>query len=180
MLVNDTLTGLERVTISAARMYAVESSAVIVPGPANGRRVEAPSVPASDVVSRLGLRDGQAVALSGRADDRIVDALLRAYGVRIASRPEDAEVIMYWPASVEALHSDLPTLVERLRPESHLWIVAGNQGRTGVAKLPVIPQSEVVAAARRAGLVDNRVAFLSDREFGYRFQRDDGTNPAAH
>lgn len=178
MLVNDTLTGLERVTISAARLYAVESSTVGVPGPATSWRDTTLSVPAADVVSRLGLRHGHAVALAGRADVRIVDALLGAYGVRIASRPEDAEVVIYWPVSAEALRSDLPGLVQRLRPESQVWIVAANSGRNGGS--PAIPQGEVLAAAREAGLVDNRVAFLSDREFGYRFQHDDGANPAHH
>ncbi|GIW06184.1 MAG: hypothetical protein KatS3mg060_0989 [Dehalococcoidia bacterium] len=172
MQVTDCLTGLERVTISAARFYPVESSSVAVPSPADGRLANPKAIPASDVNSRLGLHDGQTVFVRGRGDAQIIDGLYRACGTPLVKSPDRADVVLYWPAGAEALRRELPELVEQLQPRSLLWIVASRPGLLG-CNGPAIPQGDLIAIARDAGLVDNRVAFLSDCEYGYRFARAD-------
>ena len=169
---NDYLTGLERVTISAARYYPVESSPVVVPAPATGRPEHRTPVPTSDVNSRLGLHDGQSVFVRGRGDAKIIEGLSKACGLPLSPRPDLADVILYWPESLEALRREIAELVDQLAPGSVLWIVAARPGLVGCAG-PAIPQHALLAAARQAGLIDNRVAFLSDCEYGYRFSRAD-------
>ncbi|MCS6801330.1 MAG: hypothetical protein RMM58_02540 [Chloroflexota bacterium] len=167
MLVNDSLTGLERMTISAARFYGVESSAGVVASPANGRC--SAEAPLPDIASRLGARRGQTFCAYGPGDQQILDVLAEACRAR-AAQLEEADLVLYWPVSREALQRDLPALVERLQPQSDLWIIVPGPGRLDGAGAS-LPQGEVLALARQAGLIDNRVAFLSEREFGYRFRR---------
>jgi hypothetical protein len=164
MRVTDYQTGLERITISASRYYPVASAAVAVLASAE----RPPTVPA-DLSSRLALRDGQVIYIHGDGDHTILAGVANGGWARVAA-PEAADLVLYWPATQVELTEELPRLARALRPGAQLWVIAARPGN-GAGE--TIPQREILACGRAAGLTDSRVAFLSDHEYGYRFSRWD-------
>ncbi|GIW09683.1 MAG: hypothetical protein KatS3mg061_0740 [Dehalococcoidia bacterium] len=164
MRVMDYQTGLERMTISASRYYPVASATVAVLAPAE----RPPTVPA-DLPSRLALRDGQAVYIYGDGDHAVIAGVVDG-GRALVAAPESADLVLYWPATQAELAEELPRLAHALRPGAQLWVIAAQPGN-GAGE--TIHQREILASGRAAGLMDSRVAFLSDHEYGYRFSRWD-------
>lgn len=107
------------------------------------------------LIDKLGIRPGARVALV-RIDDPVFRGLL-------AERTDD--VIDGWPepdtdivllgADGPAELADLAALRDRIRPAGAIWVVS-RKGRASTLR-----DVEVIASAKAAGLVDNKVASFS-------------------
>jgi hypothetical protein len=110
------------------------------------------------LLDKLGVRPGSRVALVGDVDaDGTFRALLadRTSDVTIGTPKSEFDLVFLAADSTDAL-AVLPDLRGRIRPAGGIWVVS-RKGRAAT-----IRDVEVIAAARAAGLVDNKVASFSD------------------
>lgn len=103
-------------------------------------------------LDKLGVKPGMRVALVG-LDDAAFEAELRdrTHDVTHGEPLPDTDIVILAADSHEAL-GRLPALRERLVPNGAIWVVS----RKG--KLATIRDVDVIAAAKAAALVDNKVA----------------------
>lgn len=109
----------------------------------------------TSLLDKLGVRPGMRVALidvddpdiRGRIADRTVDVT--------EGWPEpDTDIVLLGADSTDAL-ATLERLAARIKPNGAIWVVS----RKG--KAATLRDTEVIGAARAAGLVDNKVASFS-------------------
>ena len=106
-------------------------------------------------LDKLGIRPGMRVALVDLEDDAFEAELRdRTHDVTHGEPLADTDVVLYAADTHEAL-GRLPALRERIVPNGAIWVVS----RKG--KAATIRDVEVIAAARAAGLIDNKVASFS-------------------
>jgi hypothetical protein len=109
------------------------------------------------LLDKLGVRPGMRIAIVGAVDP---DGSFRA---QLADRTSDVTVgrpkadtdLVFLAADSHAELVGLPALRERIRPAGAIWVVS-RKGRAAT-----IRDVEVMAAARDAGLVDNKVVAFS-------------------
>jgi hypothetical protein len=109
------------------------------------------------VLDKLGVRPGMRVAIVGAVDP---DGSFRA---QLADRTSDVTVgrpkadtdIVFVAADSHAELVGLPILRARIRPAGAIWVVS-RKGRAATLR-----DIEVMAAARDAGLIDNKVVAFS-------------------
>jgi len=109
------------------------------------------------VLDKLGVRPGMRVAIVGAVDP---DGLFRA---QLADRTSDVTVgrpkadtdLIFLAADSHAELVGLAALRERIRPAGAIWVVS-RKGRAATLR-----DIEVMAAARDAGLIDNKVVAFS-------------------
>jgi hypothetical protein len=109
------------------------------------------------LLDKLGVRPGMRIAIVGEVDP---DGSFRA---QLADRTSDITVgrpkpdsdLVFLAADSHAELADLPALRERIRPAGAIWVVS-RKGREAT-----IRDVEVIAAAKEAGLVDNKVVSFS-------------------
>lgn len=110
---------------------------------------------ATPLLDKLGVRPGARVAVLG-VDDADFRALLadRTPDVTDGEPLPDTDLVFLAADSTAAL-AGLATLADRLRPNGAIWVIS----RKG--KAATLRDVEVMAAAKAAGLVDNKVASFS-------------------
>jgi hypothetical protein len=107
------------------------------------------------LLDKLGVRPGMRVALIDIDDDSIRSLLAERTSDITEGWPlADTDVVLIGAESTEAL-GPLEALAGRIRPNGSIWVVS----RKG--KAATLRDVEVMAAARSAGLVDNKVAAFS-------------------
>jgi hypothetical protein len=109
------------------------------------------------LLDKLGARPGMRIAIVGDVDpDGSFRALLadRTSDVTVG-RPKADRDIVFLAADSHAELADLAALRERIRPAGAIWVVS-RKGRAAT-----IRDVEVMAAAKEAGLVDNKVVSFS-------------------
>ena len=108
------------------------------------------------LIDKLGVRPGARVAILG-VDDEAFRTLLdeRTQDVADGQPPPDTNVVFLAADSTGELEA-LPSLRERIRPNGAIWVVS-RKGRDATLR-----DVEVIAAAKEAGLVDNKVVSFSD------------------
>jgi hypothetical protein len=109
------------------------------------------------VLDKLGVRPGMRVAIVGEVDP---DGTFRSQiGERTSDitigRPKADSDLVFLAADSHAELAELPALRYRIRPAGAIWVVS-RKGRSAT-----IRDVEVIAAARDAGLVDNKVVSFS-------------------
>jgi Protein of unknown function (DUF3052) len=107
------------------------------------------------LLDKLGIRPGMRVAILGVDDASIRDRI----GERTTDLTEgwpatDTDIVLLAADSTDEL-VPLVELATRIRPNGAIWVVS----RKG--KAATIRDVEVIAAAKAAGLVDNKVASFS-------------------
>ena len=110
------------------------------------------------LLDKLGVRPGSRVALVGDVDpDGTFRALLadRTSDVTIGTPKPESDLVFLAAESTDEL-AGLADLRSRIRPAGGIWVVS-RKGRAAT-----IRDVEVIAAARDAGLVDNKVVSFSD------------------
>jgi hypothetical protein len=110
------------------------------------------------LLDKLGVRPGSRVAIVGDVDpDGWFRALVadRTSDVTIGEPAPDTDLVFLAADSTAELLR-LPDLRRRIRPNGAIWVVS----RKG--KAATLRDVEVMAAAREAGLIDNKVASFSD------------------
>ena len=107
------------------------------------------------LLDKLGVRPGARVALI-RIDDPTIRELIAERTLDVTdSWPElDTDIVLLGVDSPAEL-ADLATLRDRIRSSGAIWVVS-RKGRTATLR-----DVEVIAAAKGAGLIDNKVASFS-------------------
>ena len=112
-------------------------------------------VSTTPLLDKLGIRPGMRVAVLDIDDAEILALIAERTTELTAGWPEpDSDVVLLGADSVEALGS-LRELATRIRRNGAIWVVS----RKG--KAATLRDVEVIAAARSARLVDNKVASFS-------------------
>ena len=109
------------------------------------------------LLDKLGVRPGMRIAVVGDVDPG------GSFRAQLADRTRDITVgrpkpdtdLIFLAADSHAELADLPALRERIRPAGAIWVVS-RKGREAT-----IRDVEVMAAAKEAGLVDNKVVSFS-------------------
>lgn len=110
---------------------------------------------ATPLLDKLGVRPGSRVALI-RIDDPTIRVLLAERTADIAEGRMDPDTdVVLLGANDPAELTGLAGLRLRLRPNGAIWVVS-RKGRDATLR-----DVQVIEAARRAGLVDNKVAAFS-------------------
>ena len=110
------------------------------------------------LLDKLGVRPGSRVAIVGDVDlDGWFRALLadRTSDVTIGTPKPESDLVFLAADSTREL-ADLAEFRTRIKPAGGIWVVS----RKG--KASTIRDVEVMAAARAAGLIDNKVVAFSD------------------
>jgi hypothetical protein len=109
------------------------------------------------LLDKLGVRPGMRVAIVGPVDPdgSFVEQLReRTADITVGGPKADTDVV-FLAADTHAELADLAELRGRIRPAGAIWVVS----RKG--KAATLRDIEVIAAARDAGLVDNKVVSFS-------------------
>ena len=129
------------------------------------------------LLDKLGVRPGMRVAIVGDVDPGVVASLAERTDDVTSGAPLDhTDVILLVADSLDAL-TVLRTLRSRIRQAGAIWVVS-RKGRAATLR-----DVDVIAAARDAGLVDNKVASFSDTHTALRLvipralRTDDGPGP---
>jgi hypothetical protein len=106
-------------------------------------------------IDKLDVKPESRVAVVGPADDAFIEELrARAAQVEVSDTVEAVDLIYYFANDVLDLEQ-LPALKERIVPTGAVWLIHPK----GSAEWKHEP---IVAAAKRAGLIDTKTARFSD------------------
>ena len=129
------------------------------------------------LLDKLGVLPGMRVAVVGDVDRGVVASLLeRTDDVTVGDPLDRTDVILLAGDTLDELAA-LRSLRSRIRQAGAIWVVS----RKG--KAATIRDMDVMAAARDADLVDNKVVSFSDTHTALRMviprtlRRDDGPGP---
>jgi 16S rRNA G1207 methylase RsmC len=122
---------------------------------------------AKDVLDKLGVKPGDAVLIAGAADADLVARARTKAGRPAARSGELADVILYWPRTAGEVTARLRALRKRIVETGGIWVISAKRGmeRSGRPYLA----SEVIALGLAAGLVDNKICTISERDTAMRF-----------
>jgi hypothetical protein len=107
------------------------------------------------LIDKLGMRPGMRVAILGVDDDEIRPLLAERTTDLVDGWPEPDTDLVFLAADLPEDLAPLADLARRIRPNGAIWVVS----RKG--KAATIRDVQVMAAARDAGLVDNKVVSFS-------------------
>ncbi len=117
------------------------------------------------LIDKLGVRPGGRVAIVGPVDsDGAFRQLLeeRTDDVTDGDPLPDTDLVFLAADSVPEL-SSLPDLRSRIRPNGAIWVIS-KKGRAAT-----LHYADLLEAAQKSGLVDNKVASFSDTHTALRF-----------
>ncbi|MFI5272885.1 MAG: hypothetical protein ACHQ4H_07635 [Ktedonobacterales bacterium] len=123
------------------------------------------------LAQKLGLREGQRICLLDAPDAAV--GLLRAV-LAPATELDTAlgdgryDLIFLWPTTADGLAGRFAALQRRIPPEGAIWAVLPKRAvarRRGIA----LTWETMQAAALTTALVDNKIATLTDEDYGTRF-----------
>jgi len=114
-------------------------------------------------VQKLGIKPGQRVEVAGDLGADLRRELREALGRGFVRSAElDAAIVLV--ESEEEAEEQMVTYRPRLRDAGHLWLVTWKRGHDGY-----VNQMQLVAPARRVGLIDNKTCSIDDERSGIRF-----------
>jgi hypothetical protein len=164
--------GTERVVIPVNAVTSAEAkdgaltlrfgrkTAVLELGPAAARWAKRITNPPSRL-DKLGAKPGMSAVVAGRRHDDLVREL-KAKGLSVAASARGAvDLVFYGAESREALHR-LEALRHKLKADGALWVIRPKGSKA-------ITEAEVMAAGKRAGLVDVKVAGFSGTHTAEKF-----------
>ena len=114
-------------------------------------------------MAKIGVKPGMRAAAIGVADEALSGELADAGAVGVTELA-DLDLLFYGADDAEAL-GRIPDLIPLLAEGGALWIVS-KKGKAATVK-----DTEVMAAAKACGLVDNKVVGFSDTLTALRFVR---------
>jgi hypothetical protein len=120
---------------------------------------------------KLGLAPGQAICLLG-ASEAGARAVRRACpsGAAVTEKLGRGlfDVILFWPRRRRDLGPSFARLQRRIRPDGAIWAVIPKKAAPESRALD-FGWDELQAAGLTTDLVDNKIASITDREYGTRF-----------
>jgi hypothetical protein len=124
---------------------------------------------AKDVVDKLGIKPGQAVRAVGSGDPELLTRVRAKTGRDLAAADEQADVVLYWPATAEAITAELQAFKETIAAAGGIWVLSSKRGKIGPGGAPYLPDQILIPLGLAAGLVDNKICSISDLETAMRF-----------
>jgi len=106
------------------------------------------------VIDKIGVKSGQTVSIVGEIDPRFI-ARMKSRGAVVAKRPRKESDVLFFSVRSRSQLARLRKLRELLTPSGALWVVRPK----GTAD---ISDADVIAAGRKAGLVDVKVVRFSE------------------
>jgi hypothetical protein len=107
------------------------------------------------LLDKLGIRPGMRVALLDIEDAEIRPLIAERTSDLTEGWPEpESDIVLLGAETLDAL-APLEALAARIRPNGAIWVVS-RKGKTATLR-----DTDVIDAARAAGLVDNKVASFS-------------------
>jgi hypothetical protein len=115
------------------------------------------------LLDKLGIRPGMRVALIDIDDPEIQPLIAERTTDLTVGTPEPETDIVLFGAETPAALAPLEMLATRIRPNGAIWVVS-RKGKAGTLRY-----DDLLAAAKAAGLVDNKVASFSSTHTALRF-----------
>lgn len=118
-----------------------------------------------DVLDKLGIKPGHAVAFEGgRLDFVLRERVLARAGRPPAEADEAVDVALVAVDDGTDAAAVLTRWKKRLHPAGGVWLLTPKRGQPGY-----VDQRELILAGQDAGLVDNKSCSVSDTTSGMRF-----------
>jgi ligand-binding sensor domain-containing protein len=117
-----------------------------------------------DVTDKLGLKPDHRVRLIGTGDSAFLKKVRQKTGKRFVSDAATADVILYYPKTVLEIVPTLTELKTQIESNGGIWIITIKKGFEGYIK-----QDDLIPMGAQAGLVDNKICSISDKESAMRF-----------
>ena len=120
-----------------------------------------------DVIDKLGIKPGHAVAFA--AAPLAIDASLRIRALEKAGRAEASDgelvdVVLVGADATTNVELVLKTWRKRIDQAGGIWLLTPKRGHKGY-----VDQTELILAGPAAGVVDNKIASVSDTTSAMRF-----------
>ena len=117
-----------------------------------------------DVVDKLGVKPGQAVALVGVPEGELRHKVLERIGRAPAAADEPADVVLIWADAVTDAVATLQVWKSKIDPSGGIWLLTPKRNQPGY-----VDQNDLIEAGKQAGVVDNKICSVSDTTSGMRF-----------
>jgi len=122
-----------------------------------------------DVTDKLGLKPGQAVRVVGKGDKALLARTRERIGRKLAGEGTLAEVILYWPKTIEEITPTLAKLRADITPNGGIWVITAKRNQKSASGMSYLNQDALIPLGLAARLVDNKTCSISDSESGMRF-----------
>jgi Protein of unknown function (DUF3052) len=120
-----------------------------------------------DVLDKLGIKPGQAVAFAQGAE-QIEDSLRQRILARTERRPAGPEEVVDIVLALVDERTDIAGVLRHwktcLKPNGSIWLLTAKRGQPGY-----INQQALIAAGQQAGVVDNKICSISTQFSAMRF-----------
>ncbi len=122
------------------------------------------------VTDKLGLRPGFAVRVVGKGNAELLAQVREKVGRPVVrSAAGRADVVLYWPKTVEEITPTLMELRQAITPNGGIWVVTAKRNCASAGGMAYFNQDALIPLGAAAGLVDNKICSLSDSESAMRF-----------
>jgi hypothetical protein len=105
------------------------------------------------VIDKIGVKSGQTVSIAGEIDPQFIEQM-KSRGAVVAKRPQKQSDILFFGVRSRSQLVRLRKLRELLTPSGALWVVRPK-------RTAAISDADVIAAGKKAGLVDVKVVRFS-------------------
>ena len=123
---------------------------------------------AKDVVDKLGIKPGDAIAFEGPKKDPDLVKRIRARAGRPPARGDErVDVAMFWPNSAQDVTVGLRRMRARLVPAGAIWVISAKRDRDRPGR-PYLG-NDVITLGLASGLVDNKICSISETDTAMRF-----------
>lgn len=124
-----------------------------------------------DLAKKLGIKSGHSVHLH-RAPARSAALIREAApeGVEFTEKlgPGRYEIILYWPRNLAGIAEHFARLQHHIHPDGAIWVVMPKK-KYALERGIDFTWEQMQAAGLQTDLVDNKIASISEEEYGTRF-----------
>ena len=122
-----------------------------------------------DITDKLGLKPGHPVRIVGKGDKALLARVRERTGRKMVSEGTLADVILYWPKTVEEITPTLTELRATIVQNGGIWVMTAKKGCRSASGMEYLNQTDLIPLGLAAGLVDNKTCSVSESESGMRF-----------
>ena len=122
-----------------------------------------------DVTDKLGLKPGQIVRVVGKGDKALLADTREKIGRKLANDKTPADVILYWPKTIEEITPTLMELRQCIVSNGGIWVITAKRDKQSASGMSYLNHEALIPLGLAAGLVDNKICSISESESGMRF-----------
>jgi hypothetical protein len=122
-----------------------------------------------DVTDKLGLKPGQAVRIVGKGGKALLTRVREKIGRKMVGDETPADVILYWPRTVDEITPTLAELRGAIVSNGGIWVITAKKGCRSASGMEYLNQTNLIPLGLAASLVDNKTCSVSEIESGMRF-----------